>query len=335
MMSADQNIPTLTKSQADCLIALRNLGHARSKIAAAAKLDLNRAETALRKLEEIGLAKQTDSGFWIVTALGGESGFETAPEPERRRGRPPAPGFADAPAAALSPQDRPLGARARRLLDLLDRPMRGRALARELGVSRERFRQLLHSLHALGRVSFADPDHPSWLIKRAGDETPVLSREAERTLAALPREHVTDATRLAAAAGLSYDEAERILGDLTAAGLVEAFKGSQGGLVFRIAAAGSKHPQYVSSARRAAPQPLAARSDRVRNVLQTISDAGALRIVEVKDLTNIPQNSINALMQYLKRKGMVAKAEDRFDAPYALTERGLATLAEMTRRRAA
>ena len=50
MMSADQNIPTLTKSQADCLIALRNLGHARSKIAAAAKLDLNRAETALRKL---------------------------------------------------------------------------------------------------------------------------------------------------------------------------------------------------------------------------------------------------------------------------------------------
>jgi hypothetical protein len=40
-------------------------------------------------------------------------------------------------------------------------------------------------------------------------------------------------------------------------------------------------------------------------------------------------------MQYLKRKGLVAKAGDRFDAPYAVTERGLATLAEMTRRRAA
>ena len=73
----------------------------------------------------------------------------------------------------------------------------------------------------------------------------------------------------------------------------------------------------------------------MRNVLQTISDAGELRIRDVKELTKIPQNSINALMQYLKRKGLVAKAGDRFDAPYALTERGLATLAEMTRRRAA
>jgi len=340
MISADQSIPSLTKSQADCLLVLRNPGHTRSKIAIAAKLDLHRAETALRKLEELGLARQTDAKLWIATALGEDCSFETVPEQRRRRGRPPAPSaqtalaFADAPTAPPQ-KDEPLGAGAWRLLDLLDRPMRGPALAQELGFSRERFRQLLHSLHALGRVSFGDPDHPSWLIKRAGDETPVLSRDEERALAALPREHVTDATRLGAAAGLSDDEAERILGDLTAAGLVEAFKGSQGGLVFRITAAGSEHPQYVSSARRAAAPPLPARSDRVRKVLQTISDAGALRIREVKDLTKIPQRSINALMQYLKRKQLVAKAGDRFDAPYALTERGLATLAEMTRRRAA
>jgi DNA-binding IclR family transcriptional regulator len=340
MASAEQSISTLTKSQADCLLVLRNPGHSQSKIAIAAKLDLKKAETALRKLEELGLARQTNSKLWIATALGEDCSFETVPEQRRRRGRPPTPSaqtplaFADAPTAPPQ-QDRPLGAGARRLLDLLDRPMRGPALAQELGFSRERVRQLLHSLHALGRVSFGDPDHPSWLIKRTGDETPILSREAERALAALPREHLTDATRLGAAAGLSDDEAERILGDLTAAGLVEAFNGSQGGLVFRITAAGSEHPQYVSSARRAAAPPLPARSDRVRNVLQTISDAGELRIKDVKDLTKIPQNSINALMQYLKRKGLVKKAGDRFGAPYALTERGLATLTEMTRRRAA
>jgi predicted transcriptional regulator len=334
MPSADQSIPTLTKSQADCLLVLRNPGHTRSKIAIAAKLDLKRAEIALRKLEQLGLARQTDSNLWIATALGEDCSFETVPDQRRPPGRPPALAFASAPTAPPQ-KDRPLGAGARRLLDLLDRPMRGPALAQELGFSRERVRQLLHSLHALGRVSFGDPDHPSWLIKRAGDETPILTREAERALAALPREHMTDGTRLGAAAGLSDDEAERILADLTAAGLVEAFKGSQGGPVFRITAAGSGHPQYASSARRAAPPPLPARSDRVRNVLQTISEAGELRIRDVKDLTKIPQNSINALMQYLKRKGLVAKAGDRFDAPYALTDRGLATLAEMTRRRAA
>jgi DNA-binding IclR family transcriptional regulator len=340
MTAADQSIPSLTKSQADCLLVLRNPGRSQSNIAISAKLDLMRAEAALRKLEQLGLARQTDSKLWIATALGADCSFETLPEQRRRRGRPPASSapteFAFAAAPPAPPQeDGPLGAGARRLLDLLDRPMRGPALAHESGFSRERVRQLLHSLHALGRVSFVDPDHPSWLIKRAGDETPVLTREAERALAALPWEHVTDATRLGATAGLSDDEAERILGDLTAAGLVEAFNGSQGGLVFRITAAGSQHPQYVGSARRAAPPPLLARSDRVRKVLQTISDAGELRIRDVKELTGIPQNSINALMQYLKRKGLVAKAGDRFDAPYALTVQGLATLAEMTRRRAA
>jgi DNA-binding IclR family transcriptional regulator len=340
MTSDDKTLPTLTKSQADCLLVLRNPGRSQSNIAIAARLELKRAETALRKLQELGLARQTDSKLWIATVLGKDCNFETVPDPHKRRGRPRASDaqtalvFADEGAAPRQ-QARPLGAGAERLLELLDRPKRGTALVQELGFSRERVRQLLHSLHALGRISFADPDHPSWLIKRAGDDTPILSRDEERALAALPLDHATNATRLAIAAGWSDDEAARILADLTAAGLVEAFDAAQGGRAFRITAAGSGHPQYVSSARRAAPPPLPARSDRVRNVLQTISDAGELRIRDVKDLTKIPQNSINALMQYLKRKGLVAKAGGRFDAPYALTERGLATLAEMTRRRAA
>ncbi|HXZ15159.1 MAG TPA: hypothetical protein VEH77_04165 [Roseiarcus sp.] len=40
-------------------------------------------------------------------------------------------------------------------------------------------------------------------------------------------------------------------------------------------------------------------------------------------------------MQYLKRKGLVAKLDDRFDAPYRLSEPGVATLAQMCMRRAA
>ena len=77
------------------------------------------------------------------------------------------------------------------------------------------------------------------------------------------------------------------------------------------------------------------RSDRVRLVLQTIADADAIRIRDVARLANVPQQSANALMQYLKRKKLVAKTADEFDAPYRLTKQGAATLAEMSLRQAA
>ncbi len=86
---------------------------------------------------------------------------------------------------------------------------------------------------------------------------------------------------------------------------------------------------------RAPPQRLPVQSDRVRKVLQEISDAGALRIKDVKDLTQLQHQSVNALMQYLKRKQLVAKAGLEALAPYSLTEQGRAVLAEMTLRRAA
>jgi predicted transcriptional regulator len=76
-------------------------------------------------------------------------------------------------------------------------------------------------------------------------------------------------------------------------------------------------------------------SDRVRKVLSTILDSGALRIRDVTDTLRIPRQSINALMQYLKRKHLVEKIGSEFEAPYSLTDKGRAALAEMTRRLAA
>ena len=69
--------------------------------------------------------------------------------------------------------------------------------------------------------------------------------------------------------------------------------------------------------------------------LQAISEAGAVRIRDLSDLTQIPRQPINSLMQYLKRKQLVAKAGLEFDAPYALTDQGRAVLAEITLRQAA
>jgi DNA-binding MarR family transcriptional regulator len=62
---------------------------------------------------------------------------------------------------------------------------------------------------------------------------------------------------------------------------------------------------------------------------------GALRIRDVADALSVPHQSINALMQYLKRKHLVKKSGQEFNAPYSLTDEGRATLAEMTRRHAA
>ena len=183
MTSARATVPTLTQAQADCLTALRNLGFSQGRIAVAAKLNLEAAEAALLKLQELGFVRQTDPGLWLATASGETSGFKTAPDP--------------------------------------------------------------------------------------------------------------------------------------------------------VVAARRESGRAVRAERRPPPPRLPVRSDRVRLVLQTIADEGALRIKGVRLLTDIPQRSINALMQYLKRKRLVAKAGDEFDAPYRLTEQGRATLAEMSMRRAA
>ena len=306
----------LTPSQADCLIILRNGNCTMPGLAVQAKFAMNKVRVTLHKLTELGLVKQNDARLWAATARGRVCRFETIFDQPSR-----APGS--------------LGPGAQRLLALLDRPRHGRDMARKLGVSRQRVRQLILKLHAQGLVDFGDPINPSWILKRADDKSPLLAPNEERVLSVLPREHATDATRLTAAAKLPTDEVERIVGKLVADGLAEAFEGLRGRGVFRITAAGLEHPQYVPSMRRARPPRLPVQSDRILAVLQTVSDAGGLRIRDVKHLTKVPPQSVNALMQYLKRKQLVSKAGPEFDAPYSLTEQGRVVLVGMKLHRAA
>jgi DNA-binding IclR family transcriptional regulator len=154
-------------------------------------------------------------------------------------------------------------------------------------------------------------------------------------LSALQAERAAELPGLTTMKTLARCEIRRILDTLVEGGLVEAVGSPSGAPAFRLTAAGFEHPQYVPPKRLPPPPRLPVRSDRVRLVLQTIADAEALRIRDVKRLTNIPQKSINALMQYLKGKRLVAKMGDSFDDPYRLTEQGGATLAEMSLRRAA
>jgi DNA-binding MarR family transcriptional regulator len=339
MKSAGPNTRVLTKSQAACLTVLRNPGFSQRRIAGTAKLDLKKTEAALRKLAELGLARRSDSKLWSATATGQTCDFETVADPRVKRGRPPRLDAQLQLDLADQPQGEPgyaqPGPSGRRLLDLLDRPKGASALARESGFSRERVGQLVLHLQAHGRIVFVDPDYPSWLIKRADDESAVLARDETRVLSAVPAERAADVSSLMTVKTLARCDIERILDGLVEGGFVEIVGSRSGAPSFRLTAAGLEHPQYVPPKRLPPPSPLPVRSGRVRLVLQTIADAGALRIKEVKNLTKIPQKSINALMQYLKRKRLVAKAGLQFDAPYSLTEQGRAVLAEMTLRRAA
>ena len=306
----------LTKSQAACLIALRNGKVAKPEIAILAKLDLKKTAAALGTLAQLGLVKQNQEKRWHTTRRGKVCRFKVIPDRLRRNSGVP-------------------GAGGRRLLKLLDRPMRGNEIVERLGVSHQRVRQLVIKLHAQGRVTFGDPENPFWIIRRADDRTLLLSRDQGHVLSAIPREYVTTVIKIRLAARMPENKVQKILKGLIASRFVEEFEGFQGNRVYRLTEAGKNHPQRDQSARRAAVPRLPVESDRVRKVLSTILDSGALRIRDVTDALRIPRKSINALMQYLKRKHLVKKTSSEFEAPYSLTDEGRAALAEMTRRLAA
>jgi predicted transcriptional regulator len=305
----------LRESQTACLVALRHRKSSTSKIAIEAKLDIKKTAAALRTLAQLGLAEQDGTRTWRTTARGATCRFEALPDRPRRTKEP--------------------GPSSQRLLDMLDRPMSGSVIAERLAVTRQRVRQLIVRLHALGRIAFGDPDNPFWIVMRVEDKSLVLSYDEERVLSALPGERAADASGIRVATRLPESKVEQILDRLIGNGLAESFVGLRGVRVFRVTAAGLEHPQYAQHAHRAAGSRLPVQSDRVCSVLSAISDSGALRIKEVAVSLNSPHRSINALMQYLKRKRLVAKVGQEFDAPYSLTDTGRATLAEMTPRHAA
>jgi DNA-binding PadR family transcriptional regulator len=149
-------------------------------------------------------------------------------------------------------------------------------------------------------------------------------------LSAIPTEYATNATKIKLAARMSENKVQQALERLTASRFVKASEGFQGNKLYRITASGLKHPQRGQFVRRAQAPRLPVESDRIRKAL-----SGALRIRDITDVLGVPHQSINALMQYLKRKHLVKKTGQEFSAPYALTDEGRAALAEMTRRHAA
>jgi Mn-dependent DtxR family transcriptional regulator len=71
----------------------------------------------------------------------------------------------------------------------------------------------------------------------------------------------------------------------------------------------------------------------VYSVLSFIAAQEPVRTTRVRDSLGIAPQSASALMQYLKRKGLVEKSGEGRVAPYRLTRAGHDTLRDLARRR--
>jgi hypothetical protein len=83
-----------------------------------------------------------------------------------------------------------------RVLHALDRPMRGRDLARKLGVTLQCVHSHVLKLYARGHVRLGCPDRILFAIARSDDDTRLLSPHEERALSAIPNDCATSILRL-------------------------------------------------------------------------------------------------------------------------------------------
>ncbi len=316
-MPATSEKVRLTASQAACLDAVLQGLNSKTNIAVETKKDLNAVAAALEGLKQARLIRQTDSFRWRATKRGQTSGVQIVSDPERRLG--------GKSVGRIVP-----GSATERLIDALDRPMRGKDLSMLLGVSHQGVHQIVVRLLAQDKVRVGDRAHIHLIVARPDDPSVLLTHDEERVLSALP-ERETTATGIAAATHLSIARVEELLEKLRGCGLVEDAGTRRNKALHRLTSEGIEHFQRRKDARRAKPPRLAVRSDRVRDVLSYLSDHRAARIMELRDALGIAQASMNALMQYLKRKRLVTKVGGELTAPYELTDEGRRALAEMSR----
>jgi hypothetical protein len=151
-MPATETILQLSASQADCLEAV-NIGlYRKAKIALHTKRDLKTVAAALEGLSRARLIRRHDKHSWRSTKYGRLCVPEVVPDPngrDRGRGKIVA------------------GSAGERLLATLDQPRRGRDLARQLGISRQRLLQLVVRFYAEGRLKLGDLERPTHIIAKS------------------------------------------------------------------------------------------------------------------------------------------------------------------------
>ncbi len=122
----------LSVSEAACLDAIREGFGTKTTIAVEASRDFRIVSKVLDTLRQARLVRRGRDARWQVTARGHHCFVKRAPDPKPKRG--------SRPVGKVVP-----GSATDRLLDALDRPMRGKDLAPLLGISLQRVHQIVVS----------------------------------------------------------------------------------------------------------------------------------------------------------------------------------------------
>jgi DNA-binding MarR family transcriptional regulator len=309
---------SLPSAEAACLQVLRAGIGRPTAIALRCGRRAERTGRALATLSDLRLAKKGEDGVWGLTARGRTVPFSVLPA-DGTRGRKPS--------LAVVP-----GSTAARLLALLETPRHRADLPGLLGVTRERVRQLVVAQSAAGRIRGAGSEDPIFALALTGNPVVLLTYAQERVLSAFGEEKATTLSRLARVAHRTPAVMAEIVDFLRDAGLIEeAGRGAYGEL-WRLTPAGRSHWQRSPDVAEAEEPPLMFRSGRIANVLAYLAEQGESRTVEVSRALDIPPQSMNGLMQYLKRRRIVRVRSNAFHSPYVLTDEGRELLAAMTRR---
>lgn len=305
----------ISEREAACLDAVRSGADTKTRVALHTRLDLKQTESALARLAFTGFLEKRERR-WCIAPLGERAVVSVVPGMGRQRG------------GKHQGEVRP-DTSSGRLLALLTRPRHGADLASELGVTRQRVHQLVVRLAALGLVRIGDPDRPLDSVARSDDPSVLLPAIHGTVLSAFPKTTGTTLAKIAKASGRSSGEIASVIGFLIEERLAEVTRHSRRGDLFRLTPAGHAHWQRRPLARTADLPALPVRSNRVWLVLAHLAQHGPTRTYSVGQALGIPRASANALMQYLKRKGLVRKSGTDLNAPHELTTEGEETLRAM------
>lgn len=301
----------LNESEAACLEAIRSGADTKTGVALRAQLDLDQTEAALGRLTSAGLIEKRRRRLSLAPH-GPDIALVVTLDGKRQRGR----------RRRTSRRPGPSG---QRLLDRLGRPRRGTDLAEELGLSPQRIHQLAVRLSALGLVRIGDPARPLHILARTDDPSLLLRAPEEAVLSVFPETAGTTISKIAGATHKPPTETASVIESLVEKGLVEVQGRSRDASLYRLTPAGCEHEQRNSAARIADLPALPVRSDRVRQVLEHLAQHGPARTRSIAQELEIPRISMNALMQYLKRKELVRKTDGGLHAPYEVTTAGRET----------
>ena len=306
---------SLTPSESACLDALRSGTNRKMLIATKVGSNLVVTQRSLEKLASSGLARTDGRGVWRLTKQG-KSVRVTVARPSQRRDR--------SGNGTLIPTGCPA-----RMLALLDRPRHVTELPQLLDVTRQRIHQAVVILWTRGLIRSIDSKHPSFVIARKGDPSALLTRNQERLLSVFQEATPTTISQAALAAKMSVSNARECGERLQEQGLIETVGKLGARDLCKLTLAGMAHWQRNPAARRAEPPQSSLRSERIFRVLFHLEVQGPTRTCDIANAVGTPQQSTNALMQYLKRKDIVRPKSTDHIAPYELTIGGRATLAAM------